>query len=121
MFVRMPSSGPFLRQLNAREAWRSTSNRWTWNKNRYYTSGGGGCEKSLDQMEGFAMYEDENNSNGTTVRKRVMVVVDDTAHSKHAMIWALSHVANKADLLTLLHVVPSRGGQKLHRKGRRII
>ena len=73
-------------------------------------------------MEGFVMYKngDENNSNGTTVRKRVMVVVDGTAHSKHAMMWALSHVANKADLLTLLHVVPSRAGHKLCWKGRRV-
>ncbi|PKI53173.1 hypothetical protein CRG98_026434 [Punica granatum] len=40
------------------------------------------------------------------VRKRVMVMVDDTSRSKHAMIWALTHVANKGDLLTLLHVIP---------------
>lgn len=35
-----------------------------------------------------------------------MVVVDQSSHSKHAMMWALSHVANKGDLLTLLHVLP---------------
>lgn len=43
---------------------------------------------------------------GLVVRKRVMVVVDQTSHSKHAMMWALTHVTNKGDLLTLLHVVP---------------
>lgn len=39
-------------------------------------------------------------------KKRVMVVVDESARSRHAMIWALTHVANKGDLLTLLHVIP---------------
>lgn len=37
--------------------------------------------------------------------KRVMVVVDETSRSKHAMMWALTHVANKGDFMTLLHVV----------------
>ncbi|CAN1269021.1 hypothetical protein LINPERPRIM_LOCUS13418 [Linum perenne] len=40
------------------------------------------------------------------MRKRVMVVVDQTSHSKHALIWALTHVVNKSDLLTLLHIIP---------------
>ena len=56
---------------------------------------GGDCEASLNQTEGFTMYG-----------KRVMVVVDETAHSKNAMIWSLTHVVNKAGLLTLLHIVP---------------
>ncbi|KAL5656459.1 hypothetical protein ACJX0J_035778, partial [Zea mays] len=38
-------------------------------------------------------------------RKRVIVVVDDTSGSKHAMMWALTHVASKGDFLTLLHVL----------------
>ncbi|EAZ14343.1 hypothetical protein OsJ_04265 [Oryza sativa Japonica Group] len=42
-------------------------------------------------------------------RKRVMVVVDDTSGAKHAMMWALTHVANKGDFLTLLHVLPYAG------------
>jgi hypothetical protein len=29
--------------------------------------------------------------------------------SKHAMMWALTHVANKGDFLTLLHVLPHGG------------
>ncbi|KAG1328073.1 hypothetical protein COCNU_01G020070 [Cocos nucifera] len=39
-------------------------------------------------------------------KKRVMVVIDESARAKHAMMWALTHVANKGDLLTLLHVIP---------------
>lgn len=35
-----------------------------------------------------------------------MVVIDSSARAKHAMMWALTHVANKGDLLTLLYVVP---------------
>ncbi|XP_022981064.1 uncharacterized protein LOC111480323 [Cucurbita maxima] len=38
-------------------------------------------------------------------KKRVMVVVDHSSQSKHAMLWALTHVANKGDLFTLLHIV----------------
>lgn len=56
------------------------------------------------------MYGGENG--GLGLRKRVMVVVDNTSHSKHAMMWALTHAANKGDLLTLLHIIPpaSKGG-----------
>ncbi|KAH6757461.1 hypothetical protein C2S51_038819 [Perilla frutescens var. frutescens] len=36
-----------------------------------------------------------------------MVVVDQSSHSKHAMMWALTHVTNKGDILTLLHLVSS--------------
>ncbi|XP_042379679.1 uncharacterized protein LOC121972109 isoform X2 [Zingiber officinale] len=39
-------------------------------------------------------------------KKRVMVVVDQSGEAKEAMMWALTHVANKGDLLTLLHVLP---------------
>ncbi|XP_027358390.1 uncharacterized protein LOC113867329 [Abrus precatorius] len=102
----MPSSASFLRQLSAKEAWKSTSNRWS-GKSRYIS---GGCEASLNQMEGFNMYG--NGECGMTGRKRVMVVVDGTSHSKHAMMWALTHVANKGDLLTLLHVVPPHKGSE---------
>ncbi|GFP86193.1 pentatricopeptide repeat-containing protein at5g10690 [Phtheirospermum japonicum] len=42
---------------------------------------------------------------GTLLKKRVMVVVDQSSHSKHAMMWALTHVTNKGDILTLLHIV----------------
>ncbi|KAJ7959131.1 Adenine nucleotide alpha hydrolases-like superfamily protein [Quillaja saponaria] len=97
----MTSSGSFLRQFSEKEAWKSTSNRWIVNHKCSGTSG--------DQvMEGFNMYGNENG--GVTVRKRVMVVVDQTSHSKHALMWALTHVANKGDMLTLLHIVPSHKG-----------
>ncbi|RWW08822.1 hypothetical protein GW17_00027717 [Ensete ventricosum] len=43
---------------------------------------------------------------GMVAKKRVLVVIDHSARAKHAMMWALTHVANKGDLLTLLHVVP---------------
>ncbi|KAK6132311.1 hypothetical protein DH2020_033935 [Rehmannia glutinosa] len=36
-----------------------------------------------------------------------MVIVDQSSHSKHAMMWALTHVTNKGDILTLLHIVSS--------------
>ena len=58
------------------------------------------------------MYGTEDNNEGMMVRKRVMVVVDETAQSKHAMIWALTHVVNNADLLTLLHIVPPHCASK---------
>lgn len=102
----MPGSGSFLRQLSGREAWKSTSRRWAGNK-KYSTVEGGdnsGWERSFKQMEGYNMYGNDNG--GLVVRKRVMVVVDQTSHSKHAMMWALTHVANKGDLLTLLHIMP---------------
>jgi hypothetical protein len=46
---------------------------------------------------------------GDAARKRVMVVVDESSGAKHAMMWALTHVANKGDFLTLLHVLPHSG------------
>ncbi|KAG6517358.1 hypothetical protein ZIOFF_020743 [Zingiber officinale] len=39
-------------------------------------------------------------------KKRVMVVVDQSGKAKEAMMWALTHVANKGDLLTLLLCLP---------------
>ncbi|EFJ38633.1 hypothetical protein SELMODRAFT_71654, partial [Selaginella moellendorffii] len=38
-------------------------------------------------------------------RKRVMVVVDDSREAKTALLWALSHVVHKLDVVTLLHVL----------------
>jgi hypothetical protein len=38
-----------------------------------------------------------------------MVVVDESSGAKHAMMWALTHVASKGDFLTLLHVLPHSG------------
>ncbi|KAL3840003.1 hypothetical protein ACJIZ3_024594 [Penstemon smallii] len=57
-------------------------------------------------MEGLNnMYGNENGM--FVMKKRVMVVVDQSSHSKHAMMWALTHVTNKGDILTLLHIVSS--------------
>lgn len=101
----MSNSGSFLRQMSEKEAWKSTSKRW---KKKQYSN-----SSSSDQMEeGFSfsrMCGSEYGCNGMNmmVKKRVMVVVDHTSQSKHAMMWALTHVANKGDLLTLLHVLPS--------------
>lgn len=97
----MPSSGSFLRQIRG----RSTSWRWSTSNSKCSTvEGAYYCERSLKQMEGLYMYGNDNA--GLATRKRVMVVVDHTSHSKHAMMWALTHVANKGDLLTLLHIIP---------------
>ncbi|XVE95473.1 hypothetical protein REPUB_Repub02eG0100500 [Reevesia pubescens] len=103
----MPSSGSFLRQLSGKEGWKSTS--WRWGGNDEYDNVGGnstygGFETSITQMEGLNMYGNGIDK-GLVLRKRVMVVLDQSSHSKHAMMWALTHVANKGDLLTLLHVV----------------
>ncbi|RDX75061.1 hypothetical protein CR513_45103, partial [Mucuna pruriens] len=103
----LSSSASFLRQLSAKEPWKSTSNRWS-GKQRFIS----GCEgeTSVNQMEGFNMHG--NGDSGVMGRKRVMVLVDDTSHSKHAMMWALTHVANKGDSLTLLHIVPPHKGSE---------
>ncbi|KAK6938415.1 UspA [Dillenia turbinata] len=103
----MPSSGSFLRQLSGREGWKTTSKRWVVGNNKYGSgSNGYGSESSVNQMEGLGMYGSENGGSGFAARKRVMVLVDQSSTSKHAMLWALTHVTNKGDLLTLLHVIP---------------
>ncbi|XP_022880172.1 uncharacterized protein LOC111397460 [Olea europaea var. sylvestris] len=102
----MQSSGSFLRQFSGKEGWKSRSRRWDGGGNNR-SCDGGGWKESLKQMEGLNnMYRNENGMlNG--MKKRVMVVVDQSSHSKHAMMWALTHVTNKGDILTLLHIVPS--------------
>ncbi|KAJ0086122.1 hypothetical protein Patl1_08381 [Pistacia atlantica] len=104
----MPTSVSFLRQLSGKEAWRSSSWRWGTSgggSNNHYSENRYCGEGSLKQMEGLNMYGGGDNG-GLVMRKRVMVLVDQTSHSKHAMMWALTHVTNKGDLLTLLHVIP---------------
>ncbi|KAL3504159.1 hypothetical protein ACH5RR_034000 [Cinchona calisaya] len=95
----MPSSASFLRQTSGKEGHnKSASKRWPNNGNK---------ASNLKQMEGLNnMYAASENGGGFVIRKRVMVVVDQTSHSKHAMMWALTHVTNKGDILTLLHIVP---------------
>ncbi|XP_010910969.2 uncharacterized protein [Elaeis guineensis] len=94
----MESGGSaFLRQLSSgggSEGWdyyhsKGGSKRWgkKGNKGRQRMGVGGGGEMMV-------------------AKKRVMVVIDESARAKHAMMWALTHVANKGDLLTLLHVIP---------------
>lgn len=56
-------------------------------------------------MYGFNNHNDDGGG-GLVMRKRVMVLVDESSHSKHAMIWALTHLTNKGDLLTLLQLIP---------------
>ncbi|XP_060214311.1 uncharacterized protein LOC132641360 [Lycium barbarum] len=93
------SSSSFLRQLSGKEGWKSTSKRWGGGGNN-----GGFHGSNWKQMEGLT--NGYNGNGGLVMRKRVMVVVDQSSHSKHAMMWALTHVTNKGDILTLLHIVP---------------
>ena len=41
-----------------------------------------------------------------------MVVVDQSYGAKHAMMWALTHVANRGHFLTLLHVLLHGSGAR---------
>ena len=72
---------------------RRGSRRWSRKKARArgHRRGGGFCRAEEAAAAG---------------RKRVMVVVDQSSGAKHAMMWALTHVASKGDFLTLLHVLP---------------
>lgn len=88
----MATSDSFLRQLSSKEAWKSTSRRWSINKNNAYG-------------QHYGVFCNNNSELMMTMKKRVMVVIDHTAHSKHAMMWALTHVANKGDILSLVHIV----------------
>ncbi|XP_039071279.1 uncharacterized protein LOC120218408 [Hibiscus syriacus] len=109
----MATSASFLRQLSGKQGWKSKSCRWGMNSNNdKNVVGGKKCvgfsETTLRtrRMEqgGVNMYGN-GDDDGLVLRKRVMVVVDQSSHSKHAMMWALTHVVNKGDLITLLHVI----------------
>ncbi|RCV17599.1 hypothetical protein SEVIR_3G238300v4 [Setaria viridis] len=109
------SSEHFLRQLSSsdgggsaphqllQQEWecgggsRRGSRRWSRKKARArgHRRGGGFCRTEEAAAAG---------------RKRVMVVVDQSSGAKHAMMWALTHVASKGDFLTLLHVLPPQTG-----------
>ncbi|XP_077242354.1 uncharacterized protein LOC143882837 [Tasmannia lanceolata] len=39
-------------------------------------------------------------------------LIDRSTSAKDAMMWALSHVINKGDLLTLLHIIPPHKSQR---------
>ncbi|KAK9162228.1 hypothetical protein Syun_003130 [Stephania yunnanensis] len=100
------SSGSiFLRQLSV----NNNSKRWS-NNNNNNNKGRYSCRRSSSStghMEGLNMFGYcESNNSGLVMRKRVMVVVDQSSYSKHAMMWALTHLTNNGDLLTLLHIIP---------------
>ncbi|XP_038884412.1 uncharacterized protein LOC120075267 [Benincasa hispida] len=102
----MPSTESFMRQISRRgEGSRSTSRRWGGEFRRSEgeerVSEGNRWNQKMEG--GVNMYGIDNG--GMSRRKRVMVVVDNTSQSNHATMWALTHVANKGDVLTLLHVI----------------
>ncbi|XP_022991061.1 uncharacterized protein LOC111487767 [Cucurbita maxima] len=102
----MPRGESFLRQISRGEGSRSTSKRWGGEFRRSPASEERVSEGSHwnEKMEGGVnMYGMDHG--GVSRRKRVMVVVDHTSQSNHATMWALTHVANKGDVLTLLHVI----------------
>ncbi|XP_062207628.1 uncharacterized protein LOC133909281 [Phragmites australis] len=104
----------FLRQLSAsnddggcglkedRDAGERRRGSRRWSKKRAARGYGAGTGYGRKQGEAMA---------AAAARKRVMVVVDESSGAKHAMMWALTHVANKGDFLTLLHVLPHCGGR----------
>ncbi|KAE8777555.1 hypothetical protein D1007_49666 [Hordeum vulgare] len=100
----------FLRQL-------SSSNGLQAPQDGYGGGGGGGrrrgsrrwSKKRAGRGYGGGGKGEASASSASAGRKRVMVVVDDSSGAKHAMMWALTHVANRGDFLTLLHVLPHFG------------
>uniref|UniRef100_A0A453G1X2 UspA domain-containing protein n=1 Tax=Aegilops tauschii subsp. strangulata TaxID=200361 RepID=A0A453G1X2_AEGTS len=99
----------FLRQL-------SSSNGLQAAQDGYGGGGGGrrrGSRRWSKKRAGGRGYggggKGEAAASASAGRKRVMVVVDDSSGAKHAMMWALTHVANRGDFLTLLHVLPHYG------------
>ncbi|WOL18765.1 hypothetical protein Cni_G27562 [Canna indica] len=94
----------FLRQLSAGggvngEGWRSKSARGSrrWGRKTQRER-----EQQQQQQQAMGWWGER----AVAAKKRVIVVIDQSAGAKHAMMWALTHVVNKGDLLTLLHVVP---------------
>ncbi|KAL5229740.1 hypothetical protein ABZP36_028516 [Zizania latifolia] len=81
---------------------RRGSMRWSKKKRGHRRGGGGG---------GGQGYCGRSREEAPAGRKRVMVVVDQSSGAKHAMMWALTHVASKGDFVTLLHVLPRGGGR----------
>ncbi|XP_062179371.1 uncharacterized protein LOC133883975 [Phragmites australis] len=111
------SSEHFLRQLSSSDGGSATHQLQEWED----CGGGGGRRGSRRWSKKKARTRGHRRGGGfcrteevAAGRKRVMVVVDQSSGTKHAMMWALTHVANKGDFLTLLHVLPpsgSRGGE----------
>ncbi|CAA6660441.1 unnamed protein product [Spirodela intermedia] len=92
-------AGSIMRQLSGKEEWGYGGGRGS----RRWGRGGYG-DRSLKHLEGVHRHIGDAGG-GMVLKKRVMVVVDHTTRAKHAMMWALTHVANKGDVLTLLHIV----------------
>lgn len=104
----MPSTESFLRQISRKEGSKSTSKRWGGefirrNAAEERVSEGNHWNQKMEGGGVNNMYGIDNG--GMSRRKRVMVVVDQTSQSNHATMWALTHVASKGDVLTLLHVI----------------
>ncbi|KAL9144687.1 hypothetical protein ABFS82_14G312000 [Erythranthe guttata] len=91
------SDSSFMRQIISR---KTTSKRWGGGGG----GGGGGVVKQMEEEEENMMY-DGGGMLMKMKKKRVMVAVDEKTQSKQAMMWALTHVTNKGDILTLLHIL----------------
>ncbi|KAL8030891.1 hypothetical protein ABFX02_14G315300 [Erythranthe guttata] len=91
------SDSSLMRQIISR---KTTSKRWGGGGG----GGGGGVVKQMEEEEENMMY-DGGGMLMMMKKKRVMVVVDEKTQSKQAMMWALTHVTNKGDILTLLHIL----------------
>ena len=109
----MGSSEHFLRQLSSSDGGGGAPHQLL---QQEWECGGGGSRRGSRRWSrkkararghrrggGFCRAEEAAAAAG---RKRVMVVVDQSSGAKHAMMWALTHVASKGDFLTLLHVLP---------------
>lgn len=82
--------------------WKSTSKRWDADNHNHNHQ----PQEVLNAVFSHGIPESDTKGMMLMTMKRVMVVVDKSSHSKHAMMWALTHVTNKGDILTLLHIVP---------------
>eukprot|EP01018_Ginkgo_biloba_P016659 Gb_33732 [translate_table: standard] len=114
----MLAGSTLLRQLSRRDS--STSSRRSWSKRVPHCL----SEDQTLEEEGYIIDgSDWDSDNGVVnLRKKVIVVVDSSREAKIAMLWALSHVINKFDTLTLLHVIennkpllPGKSNCKPHR------
>ncbi|KAG0452497.1 hypothetical protein HPP92_025161 [Vanilla planifolia] len=102
-------SGAFLRQLSS----GAGGGRGGWDYCSYYKKNESTSSLRLSGNDGGGVWWSRMEEGEPMVRakKRVMVVVDHGARAKQAMMWALTHVANKGDLLILLHVIPTATGR----------
>ncbi|EYU23891.1 hypothetical protein MIMGU_mgv1a013723mg [Erythranthe guttata] len=90
------SDSSFMRQIISR---KTTSKRWGGG------GGGGGGGVEMEEEENMMYYGGGGGMLMMMKKKRVMVAVDEKTQSKQAMMWALTHVTNKGDILTLLHIL----------------